>query len=172
MIFIFFFVNILHLAIDYLKSFTDEASWWSFLVHNPTFGVSTRVWLTFSPNCLFREKPLSFANFFRQLSFLDQLSPVLDIFCPKESLRISGRSSARFCDQVFMHEYLNCVAWPVFFQWSVVLSSRYKVSCSVLPGWEPRTKEKMGANNRMLRDMLKTWYSIFSINPFNLGRSC
>jgi hypothetical protein len=43
MIFIFFFIKILHLAIDFLKSFTDEASQWSFLVHNPTFGVSTRV---------------------------------------------------------------------------------------------------------------------------------
>jgi hypothetical protein len=43
MISIFFFIKILHLAIDFLELFSDEASWWWFLVHTPTFGVLTRV---------------------------------------------------------------------------------------------------------------------------------
>jgi hypothetical protein len=89
-------------------------------LHNPTFDVLTRVWETVSVVLVF--KLWSFANFFRQSSFLDldflfgvNFCHFLTSFAKKnlgESLVAQMFSSATY---VSTHEYLHCVAQPMFF---------------------------------------------------------
>jgi hypothetical protein len=69
-----------------------NTSLWSFLFITLLLAFGLEFSKLFLVIVFFRKNFLSFAHFFRQLSFLDQL-------VPKKSRRISGRASTKLCDQ-------------------------------------------------------------------------